>query len=349
VNEHADNAVPAGRLLIIGGGEDRCCGAGVLERFVELSGGDQARITLVTTATGIPDEVHAEYEQVFRKLGVEQTRELRLRGGTVVLNADDPRSAGLAQRTPVRERNPVVRFFSLSGSSPVIMAHRMSGGIACLLRDGQLIEARGGEETVLLHTGELPGSFGGAATHLVANALAPAAACRALGVSVKDIRRGFATFTPAEANPGRGHVYQVGGVPLVVDYGHNPAALASMGRLLREAWDGQPIAAITLPGDRRDDLIEESAAAVATWFSRVVIYEDRDLRGREAGEMTRLISGALARHRPDIQVRPADGPEDALRCALALAAPSDPVLLTYEKLGPVRDLLAGLGATAWPA
>ena len=203
-----------------------------------------------------------------------------LRGGTVVLNADDPRSAGLAQRPLVRERNPVVRFFSLSGNSPVVMAHRMSGGIACLLRDGQLIEARGGEETVLLHTDELPGSFGGAAAHLVANALAAAAACRALGVSVKDIRRGFATFTPAEANPGRGNVYQVGGVPLVVDYGHNPAALASMGRLLREAWDGQPIAAITLPGDRRDDLIEESAATVATWFSRVVVYEDRDLRGR---------------------------------------------------------------------
>ncbi len=271
-----------------------------------------------------------------------------LRGGTLVLNADDPRSAGLAQRSPVRKRNPVVRFFSLCGSSPVVMAHRMSGGIACLLRDGQLIEARGGEETVLLHTDELPGSFGGAAAHLVANALAAAAACRALGVSVKDIRRGFATFTPAEANPGRGNVYQVGGIPLVVDYGHNPAALASMGRLLREAWGGQPIAAITLPGDRRDDLIEESAATVATWFSRVVVYEDRDLRGREAGEMTRLISGALARHRPDIRVRPADGPEDALRWALALAAPSDPVLLTYEELGPVRDLLARLGAIAWP-
>ena len=74
------DGIPNGRLFIIGGGEDRCCGAGVLERFVELSGGGQARITLVTTATGIPDEVHAEYEQVFRKLGVDSTTELRLRG-----------------------------------------------------------------------------------------------------------------------------------------------------------------------------------------------------------------------------------------------------------------------------
>jgi cyanophycin synthetase len=270
------------------------------------------------------------------------------RGGTVVLNADDPRSAGLAQRPAVRERNPVVRFFSLSASSPVVIAHRMSGGIACLLRDHQLIEARGGEETVLLDVDELPGSFGGAAGHLLANALASAAACRALGVSVKDIRRGFATFTPAEANPGRGNVYQVGGVPLVVDYGHNPAALASMGRLMHEAWDGQPIAAITLPGDRRDDLIAETAATVATWFSRVVVYEDRDLRGRQAGEMTRMICGALTRHRPDIAILTAGGPGEALRSALALATPADPVLLTYETLGPVRDLLDGLGATAWP-
>lgn len=81
MDEHADGGPPApGRLLIIGGGEDRCCGAGLLERFVELAGGEQARITLVTTATGIPDEVHAEYERVFRKLGVAYTRELRLRG-----------------------------------------------------------------------------------------------------------------------------------------------------------------------------------------------------------------------------------------------------------------------------
>jgi cyanophycin synthetase len=267
------------------------------------------------------------------------------RGGTVVLNADDPRVAGLAQRPAVRERNPVVRLFSLSASSPVVIAHRMTGGIACVLRDDQLVEARGGEETVLLGVDELPGSYGGAAAHLVSNALAAAAACRALGVSVKDIRRGFATFTPAQANPGRGHVYQVGRVPVVVDYGHNPAALAAMGRLLHEAWGGDPVAAITLPGDRRDDLIAESAATVAAWFSRVVVYEDSDLRGRPPGEMTRLITDSLARHRPGIHVMAASGPDEALRAALALASPADPVLLTYEKLAPVQASLAALLST----
>jgi cyanophycinase len=75
-----DDGVSPGRLLIIGGAEDRCCGAGLLERFVALCGGERARIVLVTTATGLPDQVRAEYEQVFRKLGVETMSELRLRG-----------------------------------------------------------------------------------------------------------------------------------------------------------------------------------------------------------------------------------------------------------------------------
>jgi cyanophycinase len=69
-----------GRLLIIGGAEERGYGASLLERFVELCGGDAARIVLVTTATGMPAEVHADYEQVFRKIGVDRTSELRLHG-----------------------------------------------------------------------------------------------------------------------------------------------------------------------------------------------------------------------------------------------------------------------------
>jgi cyanophycinase len=74
-----DDEAP-GRLLIIGGAEDRCCGAGLLERFVEASGGDQARIVLVTTASEEPEQVLADYDRVFRKLGVEHIAELRMRG-----------------------------------------------------------------------------------------------------------------------------------------------------------------------------------------------------------------------------------------------------------------------------
>src|SRR5215472_4535030 len=74
-----DGGVP-GRLLIIGGAEDKCCGAGVLDRFAEMCGGSKARIVVITTATGVPSQVLAEYERVFRKLGIRSIKELHIGG-----------------------------------------------------------------------------------------------------------------------------------------------------------------------------------------------------------------------------------------------------------------------------
>jgi cyanophycin synthetase len=342
----ADDAGPRSAEMIL---DDPAVEAAVLETarggIVRRGlGYDQADVAVVTNITadhlgmdGIDDLDDLTH---VKALVAEQIQA----GGTLVLNADDPRSAALAHRPAVRKRNPVIRYFSLDGESPLILAHRMSGGIACELREGRLVETRGGHEAVLLTVDELPGSFSGSASHVIANALAACAACRALGVSVKDIRRALASFTPAEANPGRGNVYRVAGRHVVVDYGHNPAALDTMGRLLHDVWGGDPVAAVTLPGDRRDDLVAETAAAIAKHFGKVVVYEDNDLRGRRPGEMTELITATLAARRPNVMTEPASGPGNALRSALAMAGPSDPVLLLYEELPPVREILTTLRA-----
>jgi cyanophycin synthetase len=101
---------------------------------------------------------------------------------------------------------------------------------------------------------------------------------------------------------------------------------------------------LTLPGDRTDAQVKESAHAVAQAFDRIVIYEDLDLRGRRPGEMTELIGAALTEARPGICFEPAASMECAVVRGLALAAHSDPVLVVYEKLAPVQQLLRDLGA-----
>jgi cyanophycin synthetase len=269
-------------------------------------------------------------------------------GASVVLNADDPAVAAIADRPRVRRHAPVIRFFSLDGGSEVAERHRRAGGITYQLRDGQILEVEAERERVLLGVAELPGAFGGLARHLLANALAAVAACRAAGVSAKDIRRALATFTPDGSNPGRGNVYLAGSSPVIVDYGHNAPALHATGRMVNDVWGGEPAAAVTLPGDRRDDLVAATAEAVAAWFGRVVVYEDEDKRGRAPGEMTGLITAAMRRARPGITVASADGPRSALSTAVAMAAGS-PVLFLYEKLAMAHDALAALGASPWPA
>jgi cyanophycin synthetase len=206
-----------------------------------------------------------------------------------------------------------------------------------------------------MNIADLPGAFDGRAQHVVANALAAIAACRAAGVTVKDIREALSTFTPGAVNPGRGNVYAVtagpaastAAGPVLVDYGHNAAALQATGQMVASVWEGEPVAAITLPGDRRDDLITESAEAIASWFGTVVIYEDDDKRGREPGEMRELIATAMRKIRPEVHVSFAEGPAEALRAAVELAAGA-PVLFLYEKLDPALEALEALGATPWP-
>jgi hypothetical protein len=142
-------------------------------------------------------------------------------------------------------------------------------------------------------------------------------------------------------------VFRAGSSPVIVDYGHNAAALHATGRFVREAWGGAAVAAVTLPGDRRDDLLVQTAEAIATWFGTVVLYEDSDKRGRPAGQMQEIIGSALRSARPGIRCSAAENPADALRAAVELAAGS-PVLFVYEKLPLALDALTAVGASPWP-
>jgi cyanophycin synthetase len=276
-------------------------------------------------------------------------------GGTVLLTAPDHAAAARASRPRVLRHAPVIRYFSVTPGNAVIERHKRSGGICYEVVDGQLTETAGGLQRIIMNLAELPGAFDGRAWHVVANALAAVAACRACGVTVKNIREALSTFTPGAVNPGRGNVYAVSAGPaasaaagpVLVDYGHNAAALHATGQMVATVWAGEPVAAITLPGDRRDDLVAESAEAIATWFGTVIVYEDEDLRGRAPGEMRELIAGAMRKVRPGIHVTFADGPAGALRSAVALAA-GGAVLFLYEKLEPALAALGALGATPWP-
>ncbi len=70
-----------GCLLVIGGAEDRTGDCALLRVFAECSGGTRARIALITTASGAPDALFAEYSAAFRRFGVPDVCELRLASG----------------------------------------------------------------------------------------------------------------------------------------------------------------------------------------------------------------------------------------------------------------------------
>lgn len=67
-----------GHLVIIGGHEDRRHDKEILTRFVELSGGENARIVVITAASKVADEMWEVYDKAFGDLGVRQCTHLSL-------------------------------------------------------------------------------------------------------------------------------------------------------------------------------------------------------------------------------------------------------------------------------
>ncbi|WP_433179214.1 cyanophycin synthetase [Actinoallomurus sp. CA-150999] len=346
----ADASGPRSAAMVLG---DRTVDAAVLETarggVVRRGlGYDRADVAVLTNITddhlGVDDITTVDDLVEIKALVAEEIR----RGGHLVLNADDPRTAELAERPRVRDREPAVRYFGMSATTPCLARHLGDGGVAYFVEDGALTEGQGTHRYALLPVADVAGAFGGRARHVIGDALAAAAAARALGVPADLVARGLRSFDPHELNPGRGCAFRIDDRPIVVDYAHNPAAVAAAGELLRQVWGRDGVAAVTLPGDRCDELVIDTARAVAHSFGRVVVYEDEDLRGRRPGEMSRLIVRGLVDARPDVRCHPAGDLKDAVGIALGVATPGEPILLLYEKLQPVMDLLHTLGAVRVP-
>ncbi|AGZ44450.1 cyanophycin synthetase [Actinoplanes friuliensis] len=266
-------------------------------------------------------------------------------GGTLVLNADDPWVRSLVDRPRVRADRKRLVWFGTDPAQPVVAQHLGRGGVAYLMHDGWLVQATGARRTPLLRVEEVPGSFGGAAPYAAVNALAALAAARALGASQDLVVSRLTEFTPRVHNPGRATLLRLGDVTLFVDYAHNPAAIATVLRTLHRLFGPHRcVAAVTLPGDRRDDLLAASAQVLADGVTRAVLYEDEDPRGRAPGEVPALVEREMRMRRPTLTAVRASGYRAAVGEALRLAVSGDVVLVLYEKVGPMLACLEELGA-----
>jgi cyanophycinase len=67
-----------GHLVIIGGHEDRKHDMEILSRFVELSGGNEAKIVVISAASSVADEMWQIYDKAFGELGVRHRVHLHL-------------------------------------------------------------------------------------------------------------------------------------------------------------------------------------------------------------------------------------------------------------------------------
>jgi cyanophycin synthetase len=248
---------------------------------------------------------------------------------TAVLNADNPYTLKMAHYTEAKH----ICYVSRNPRNKIVREHIKCGKRALLLEDGvngeQIMLYDKESQTPLIWTHLIPATLEGKATHNVENAMFAAAMAYSLGLSLDQIRTGLRTFNNSFfQSPGRMNVFDEHGFRVILDYGHNEAAIRSMVELTTKLEPkGKRIVCITAPGDRRDEDLLATARTVAGHFDVYLLHTDDDLRGREPDEIQRMIERELrGAGVPGEAIQVMESETASLTRALELAEPDDLVL-----------------------
>ena len=259
-------------------------------------------------------------------------------GGTLILNADDENSLSVLERERVRALPKKIVYFSLDEDNPLIQSHLQANGTVYFAKDNWIVEATAGGRQTLVKIDSIPATMNGTAEFQIANVLAAVAACRAYGLWSKSIER-LQTFQNDANNPGRNNLYRVGEGYALVDYGHNAGAFAAICRMASRWQDKIVTGIIGVPGDRDNRIIEDAGRIAAEGFHRVIIKEDEDLRGRTQGEVARLLCETVMRVAPDRNCEIVFDEIEAFENALRNMSKDEVIVLFFDKLEPVLEIL----------
>jgi cyanophycin synthetase len=260
---------------------------------------------------------------------------------TVVLNADDPLCLRMASRSMARH----ICYVTMNPSNALVREHIRAGGRAVALEggvNGQMITLyEKGHHIPLLWTHLVPATLEGRAAHNVQNAMFAAGMAHAMGVKLDDIRHGLRTFDNSFfQTPGRMNIFDELGFKVILDYGHNAAAVDAMCTFVDNLAaagvikpGGKKVVALACPGDRRDEDIDQMAARAARTFDRFICKRDDNRRGRGHEEVPKLMRDALIRHGVDasrIDVIPLE--PEAVDAALKSCETGDLLLIFGDQI-----------------
>ena len=256
--------------------------------------------------------------------------------GYAVLNADDPMVVQAAERTKAS-----IIYFSRQEDNLMIHKHIAAGGIAVFLKDNYVTLATGNGLLKSLSILQIPATLGGKLVHNVENSLAAFSAAYALNIPLNITESAMTSFYCDEIhNPGRFNVFNIRDFRVVVDYGHNIAGYERITEAVKKLGGSRLIGIIGTPGDRSDSAVKTIGSIAGKSFDRIIIKEDKDLRGRKPGEISQLLlEGVLSADMPKSAVSLIRNEEEALRDAIYHAVAGDIIVIFYEKLEGLMKII----------
>jgi len=249
---------------------------------------------------------------------------------TAVLNADDPHCLQMADYTRAKK----LCYVTMNPGHALVKEHIKQGGMAVVLEQGingdMITIYDTGSHIPLLWTHLIPATIEGKAVHNVQNAMFASAMAFAMGVELEQIRHGLRTFdTSFFQAPGRMNQYDEHPFKVILDYGHNPAAINMVCQTIdRFEISGRKICVLAAPGDRRDEDILAIADEAAGHFNHYVLKADDNRRGRDLQEVPQMLRKQLiTQGTPEEQISIIADETEAVDGALKMAREGDLLLI----------------------
>jgi cyanophycin synthetase len=256
--------------------------------------------------------------------------------GAAVLNADDPLVAEMAAATSAD-----VIYFSLNPTSPVVQSHLAEEGRCVYARDNAIIMATGANEIELVELDRVPFTMGGKIRFQVQNALAAVAAAWGADLNPAMIVRALTTFkTDFAMTPGRFNITELNDVQIILDYGHNAAAVTALMEAVSALDERRTVMVMGLPGDRRDEDLQATIKATIGCVDTYILHDLLiDLRGRAPMEVPHLLRQALP---PGTDCHFAAHQEEAVAKAWQLVQPGHRLIVLADLVDDAVALLSSL-------
>ena len=209
--------------------------------------------------------------------------------GAAVLNAADPMVAKMGDKCAGR-----VIFFAQNQHHPVIAAHRAKNKKVIYCDGTYIVASKGSRVMFRFPVSEIPLTQNGVLGFQIENAMAAIGAAWALGLDAEKIARGLHSFeSTANSVPGRFNQFQHKGATVIADYGHNPDAMRALTSAIEGMKPKKSHVVVSGAGDRRDQDIRDLTRILGNSFDNVILYQDACQRGREDGEVLKLLQEGL--------------------------------------------------------
>ena len=248
--------------------------------------------------------------------------------GAAVLNAADPMVAKMGDKCAGR-----VIFFAQNQHHPVIAAHRAKNKKVIYCDGTYIVASKGSRVMYRFPVGDIPLTQNGVLGFQIENVMAAIGAAWALSLDAEKIARGLYSFesTPNSV-PGRFNQFQHKGATVIADYGHNPDAMRALTSAIEGMKPKKSHVVISGAGDRRDEDIRDLTRILGNSFDNVILYQDACQRGREDGEVLKLLQEGLVGATKAKNIKEIHGEFLAIDTALNDLAPGEICLILIDQV-----------------